>query len=39
MFKEAAAEWRRILKLDPNDQFAQRELKKLRDEGKIGPGD
>lgn len=39
MFKQAAAEWRRILKLDPNDQFAQRELKKLRDEGKIGPGD
>ncbi len=38
-YKQAAAEWRKILKLDPDDRFAKRELEKLRKEEKIGPED
>jgi len=35
-FQEAAAEWRKILKQDPNDPIAPKELAKLRAAGKIG---
>lgn len=38
-YQEAAREWHKILKLDPNDKLSQRALKKLRDQGKIGPED
>jgi tetratricopeptide (TPR) repeat protein len=33
---EAAAQWRKILQIEPNERVALRELKKLRDAGKIG---
>lgn len=38
-YKEAAQEWRKILKLAPNDRLAQRALKKLLAAGKIYEND